>query len=181
MKMAENYFTLLGLPLRFQLSLSDLEERYRRLSEQWHPDRQASMNASDRTHILLRAADLNQAYQTMRDDLKRASYLLELYKTKFGQAQTDSSFSEDPDFLKSVLEWQEAIEEARALHDEEKMQYLSQEALLGIGNVKQELTSLFERMEQGEQDLIPAVERYLSRFRFYQRLEANLSSEESRL
>jgi molecular chaperone HscB len=93
------HFERLGLPGRFDVDPVDLERAYLLRSRDVHPDH----------HLggLDAAAGLNEAYQTLRDPLRRAEYLLVLLGgPSVGAAQ-------DPAFLMEMMDLRERAEAAR--------------------------------------------------------------------
>ena len=72
-----DFFTLLGLPKRFELDTVALDARFRELQREVHPDRFAAADDAARRASMMLATQINAAYQTLRSPLKRASYLLE--------------------------------------------------------------------------------------------------------
>jgi molecular chaperone HscB len=72
------FFSLFGLPIRYELDDALLTVRYQDLQRQFHPDRYAMQPEDERLLASQRAADLNQAYQTLKHPLRRAEYLLSL-------------------------------------------------------------------------------------------------------
>lgn len=73
-----DYFFLLGLKPAFDLDLKQLEAAYFHAQQQHHPDRAAGKPASERQAALMLSADVNQAYNILKDPLSRAQYLLSL-------------------------------------------------------------------------------------------------------
>lgn len=71
-----NYFDLFGLPVDFQVDGSLLTVRYRELQKQCHPDNFATASERDRLLAVQQAARINDGYQTLKDPLRRAEYLL---------------------------------------------------------------------------------------------------------
>lgn len=74
----KNYFELLGLSPAFELDLSSLEAAYFTAQRQFHPDRFVGKPAVERAQAMQRSADINNAYETLKNPLKRAQYLLHL-------------------------------------------------------------------------------------------------------
>lgn len=105
-----NYFELFEFPPQLTLDTALLAERYRALQQQYHPDRFAAAPESDRVQALQHAAEINAAYQTLKDGLSRAEYLLALQGWDIrGEQQT----LQDTDFLMQQLEWREELEALR--------------------------------------------------------------------
>src|SRR3954471_20371863 len=66
-----DYFTFLGLPRKLHIDPTDLEQRFRALSRQFHPDFFYNADAVERRASLERSSYLNDAYRTLRDPLAR--------------------------------------------------------------------------------------------------------------
>jgi len=102
----KNHFELLGLSVAFDIDLADLARRYRSLQQQLHPDRHAAGSEADRRLALQLTANLNDAYQTLRDPVRRARYLLALQHIN-ADDHTDSRM--DPEFLMEQMELRESL------------------------------------------------------------------------
>lgn len=71
-----DYFTLFGLPARYQLDTQALSLRFQDLQRQYHPDKFASGSQAEQLAAVQQSATINQAWQTLRHPLMRAEYLL---------------------------------------------------------------------------------------------------------
>jgi molecular chaperone HscB len=120
----DSHFDLFHLPARFTLDLEALEHAYRTVQAQVHPDRFAAAGEAQKRIAMQWATRANEAYQTLRDPLKRATYLLSLRGIDVGASENTSM---EPAFLMQQMEWRERVEDAAdarnvgaliALHDE---------------------------------------------------------------
>ena len=75
---SRNYFELFGLPQRFGCDPGSLENAYRRLQTEVHPDRFASGSDQEKRLALQSSARVNEAYRALKDPVSRAQYLLSL-------------------------------------------------------------------------------------------------------
>ncbi len=116
-----DYFSLFGMKASYQLDLIELATRYRDLQRAVHPDRHANSADNEKLLSLTRAAELNDAYQTLKDPVLRAKYL---WQQKAGRWQDERTIA-DPAFLLAQIEWREQIEEAE--HNADALQSLSQQ------------------------------------------------------
>src|SRR5258705_13721962 len=73
-----DYFSFLGLPRKLNIDAAALEERFRALSRQFHPDYFYNATTAERRASLERSSYLNDAYRTLRQPVARIGYLLEL-------------------------------------------------------------------------------------------------------
>ncbi len=73
-----NFFSFLGLPRKLNLDVADLDERYRALSRQFHPDYFYHAPPAERRASLEKTSYLNDAYRTLKNPVARIEYLLKL-------------------------------------------------------------------------------------------------------
>ena len=112
--LGKNYFELFGLPSTFDLDVTDLAARYRELQRRFHPDRFASASEPERRLSLQLTAQVNAAFQTLKDPVARARYLLGLQGIDTGE---DTDTAMDTAFLMEQMELRESLAEARAAAD----------------------------------------------------------------
>ena len=72
------YFELFNLPPKLALDTASLEKAFYKLSREFHPDRFASKSAEEQAEATDKSSQLNDAYRTLRDPIRRTEYLLEL-------------------------------------------------------------------------------------------------------
>jgi molecular chaperone HscB len=113
-----DHFAVLGVARRYDLDFADLERRYRELSRKLHPDRFAKADPRARRASLQRSVQLNEAWRTLKDPIKRAEYLLSLSGVKVGAEVP-------PALLMETLELREELGEARAARDDAKVQSMA--------------------------------------------------------
>jgi molecular chaperone HscB len=73
-----DYFAFLGLPRKLDVAPAELEQRFRALSRQFHPDYFYNASSAERRASLERSSYLNDAYRTLRQPSARLEYLLGL-------------------------------------------------------------------------------------------------------
>jgi molecular chaperone HscB len=73
-----DYFAFLGLPRRLQIDAQELEQRFRALSRQFHPDYFYNAAPAERRASLERSSYLNDAYRTLKNPVARVEYLLKI-------------------------------------------------------------------------------------------------------
>jgi len=111
-KLDDDDFTLLGLPSRFAQDRAAIDTRWRELQAQVHPDRFAAEGAAAQRVAMQWAVRVNEAYQRMKDPLKRAAYLCELNGAAIN---AENNTAMPPGFLIQQMEWREALDEAALL------------------------------------------------------------------
>lgn len=102
-----NHFELFGLPNQFELDNNTLSETFRDLQRRFHPDKFASASERDRLMAVQKAAEINDAYQTLKSPISRAEYILALQGIDIRAEQQTMS---DPMFLMEQMELREEIE-----------------------------------------------------------------------
>lgn len=107
--LGKDFFEIFGLRRNFDIDVADLAVRYRELQRGVHPDKFSQSPDSERRLSLQLAAHFNEAFQTLKDPLKRARYLLHLSGIDTDE-ETDTFM--DPGFLGEQMELREALEEA---------------------------------------------------------------------
>ena len=109
-------FATLGVPRRFGIDLKDAEKKHLELSKALHPDRYAGASAAERRLALSKAVEVNEAWRTVRDPIKRAEAILNLegLGNEIGETREPKPSGA---FLMEVLEAREALDEAKASKD----------------------------------------------------------------
>jgi len=111
-----NHFELFGLPLQFQLDGSLLSSQFRDLQRQFHPDKFAIASERDRLLAVQKAAQINDAYQVLKNPISRAEYLLVQHGEDIRREQQTM---QDPMFLMEQMELREELEEIADSSDPE--------------------------------------------------------------
>lgn len=115
-----NFFELFGLPVGFDIDAGDLSLRYRDLQRRVHPDRHATATAEERRLAMQFTTLVNEAYQTLKEPVRRGRYLLGL-EGLVADGETDTAMA--PAFLMQQMELREALDEAR--HDKNPAERLA--------------------------------------------------------
>jgi molecular chaperone HscB len=108
-----DHFTRLGIDRDFQVDSDDLDRRYFGFQRNLHPDRFARRSAKERAIAESQSASLNQAYETLKEPLTRAAYLLELSGIRSPAAH--AATVDDEELLTEAMENREALMEAETV------------------------------------------------------------------
>jgi len=114
MALTQNHFELFGLPVAFDIDAHQLAERYRQLQRASHPDRYANASDRERRLSIQHAAQVNDAFQTLKSSLRRARYLLQLKGIDFDDEKETHL---DSAFLIEQMELREALAEVKTKID----------------------------------------------------------------
>ncbi|KAH0786808.1 co-chaperone Hsc20 family protein [Histomonas meleagridis] len=98
----ENYFSLFNQPKTYDIDLAKLEKAYKAYQRQVHPDRFFQSSEFEMKNADNVSCCVNDGYKTLKDPIKRAEYILELFKKK-------TVVDVPPDFLMEVLDIHEQI------------------------------------------------------------------------
>jgi molecular chaperone HscB len=104
-KLEQNYFELLNLPPQFEIDKKQLLANYVKLQELFHPDKLINKSSAERILGAKNSANLNNAYQVLGDDKKRAEHLL--YIKDIIVNRDDSNIKPDITMLAEIMELSE--------------------------------------------------------------------------
>jgi len=168
-----NYFELFHLAPSFALDTDQLAVQYRQLQQQYHPDRYAAASEVERVQALQQASDVNAAYQTLKDPLSRAEYLLMLQGLDIrGEQQT----LQDPEFLMQQLSWREELEALREAADPEAQIPVFEQ------RISSEYNRLMQQLQQALAEVaLPLAADAIRKLKFVRKLRDELSRLEDSL
>lgn len=142
-------FQLFGIPAGFNLDRSLLDERWKQLQKQVHPDRFAAQGAAAQRVAMQWSVRINEAYNRLKDPLKRAAYWCELQGSPIN---AENNTAMPAAFLMQQMEWRETLDEA---HDEAALDDL-------VAQTRVARQSLLDRLAQlidGEQNAAQAAQQ----------------------
>ena len=173
---SKSYFELLGLPLSFRVDPDHLAERFRSLQGALHPDRFSNATDRERRLSLQAATQINEAYQTLRDPVRRARHLLDLFASGAGDLAGSNA---DTEFLMEQMELREALAEARDRKDPRSVTVALSARVDGqMERLGFELEALFA--DPGPANLRAAAER-VGRMQFLQKFLRDVENLEAEL
>jgi molecular chaperone HscB len=162
-----NHFTTFDLPATFAVDTRSLSARYRELQATVHPDRFVSATDADKRIAMSRTVDINEAFSTLKDPVRRAMHLLSLV----GVDGLDEKNTTMPaDFLMEQIDWREALADARLKEDDDRLEEMHGE----LASTLVSLGDTFDAAYRGEHF---AVATTLARkMRFMQKLAEEVDS-----
>ena len=137
MDFSQDHFALFGLPRRYSIDLPELEKLYRDVQTRVHPDKHVNLSDAERRLAMQWSTQVNEAYQTLRQPLRRARYLLLLGGIDLGLERNTAMPAE---FLMQQMEWREALEEVQHAADYPALEELHT-------RMKQEMAEQYLRLE----------------------------------
>lgn len=111
-------FELFGLAPRYAQERAALDARWKDLQRQVHPDKFADQGAAAQRVAMQWSVRINEAYQRLRDPLKRAAYLCELHDAP---VNAENNTAMPASFLMQQMQWREALEDAQGAQELENI------------------------------------------------------------
>ena len=105
-------FELFDTPTTLAFDRAELDASWRALQAQVHPDKFAAEGPAAQRMAMQWAVRVNEAYQRLKDPLRRAAYLCELNGEP---VNAENNTAMPAAFLMQQMEWREALDDARAL------------------------------------------------------------------
>jgi len=174
--LTQNYFELFDLPASYELDVSDLSNRYRKLQAAVHPDKFANASDLEKRLSMQQSALVNEAYQTLKNPLLRARYMLQL---KGVDLSIESSVNMDSEFLMQQMRLREELEQVRGANDPEaKLIIVAKEIEQAIAEQVTVLTRLFDEDDDGQ---LTKIADYVRRMQFMVKLQRETEALEEEL
>ena len=105
-----NDFELFGLSQQFAQDRVALDARWKELQREAHPDKFAAHGPAAQRLAMQWSVRINEAYQRLKDPLKRAAYLCELAGAPIN---AHSNTAMPSAFLMQQMQWREQLDEAQ--------------------------------------------------------------------
>ena len=183
---AADLFAVLGLPARYAVDLAAGEAAYKDLSRQVHPDRYATADPRARRASLARTVQLNQAWRTIKDPVRRAEYLLTRAGIDIGGKQPTPGSDEKrtvevaapPAFLMEILELNDELAAAQRKGDTVKVAFMTEEMR---DRARATMKTIAAGLDTGVAAHLHEAARSLVALRYYQRFIEQASGHEAKL
>ena len=154
MNLQSNDFELFGLTQQFAQDRSTVDARWKSLQREAHPDKFAAQGAAAQRVAMQWSVRINEAYQRLKDPLKRAAYLCELGGAPIN---AHSNTAMPATFLMQQMEWRESLEEAC---DTQALEQLRQQVDVVQRDLMQQCEALLARLDV-QDGLLTRVRRLL--------------------
>ena len=133
-----NDFELFDVPARFVQDRAQLDTRWKVLQREAHPDRFAAEGAAAQRVAMQWSVRINEAYQRLKDPLKRAAYLCEL---QGAPVQAENNTAMPAAFLMQQMAWRENLDDTESAAG---LEALADEVAAEQRRVQQELAQLLD-------------------------------------
>ena len=118
--------------MQFNIDLDRLQKSYRIIQAEIHPDKFVSASQIEKNQSLIKSTEVNDAYQTLKNPIKRARYLI---KINLNSEENNSILPHS--FLIQQMEWEEHLESKK-----KKKSELEKFKLLINGEYQKNLSNL---------------------------------------
>lgn len=131
-------FELFELTQRFAQDRAQLDARWKDLQREVHPDKFAGQDAAAQRVAMQWSVRVNEAYQRLKDPLKRAAYLCEL---NGAPVNAENNTAMPAAFLMQQMQWREELDEAKSAED---IQQISQQVQLARRGMLENIERLID-------------------------------------
>ncbi|QBG35425.1 co-chaperone HscB [Litorilituus sediminis] len=171
-----NYFQLFDMETSFEVDLNQLSSTYQQLQKTVHPDRFAHASSQEQLIAVQKSAEINDAYQVLKEPLKRAEYLLTLRGVDMPDEQNTYG---DTSFLMRQMELREMLEEVAHADDIDAALFALQEEL--ATEYQAIFTQLQQQITENSKESNSLACDNLRKLKFYQKLNVEVERLEDTL
>ena len=142
--MGSDYFSLMSLPERFDLTEEEVRQRFLALNRHTHPDYHMDEPPEVQSLSLKMSAAVNDAYRILSDPASRGGYLLEL----LGGPSSAEDKSVPDGFLPTMMMMQEEIADAAGDDNAEELVRIRDVLQTQHDGLMRRIAGLFDDYEQ---------------------------------
>ena len=165
MNLQSTDFELFGIPAQFAQDRALLDAKWKDLQREAHPDRFVAQGAAAQRVAMQWSVRINEAYQRLKDPLKRATYLCEI---NGAPVNAENNTAMPTDFLMQQMAWREALDDAKTVEKMDKIAVQSNE-------YARVTLSKIEHLIDVKQNFIAAVEQVRA-LMFVERFQAEVEA-----
>ena len=167
MNLQSNDFELFGLAPQFAQDRVAIDARWKDLQREAHPDKFAAQGAAAQRLAMQWSVRINEAYQRLKDPLKRAAYLCEL---NAAPVNAENNTAMPIEFLTQQMAWREALDEADSAAE---LKDLGAQVIAARGQALQRCGQLLDQ-QQDYRQAVQQVRALMFIERFASDVEARL-------
>ena len=151
--------------MQFKQDRAVIDARWKELQREAHPDKFAAQGAAAQRVAMQWSVRINEAYQRLKDPLKRATYLCELHDAPIN---AENNTAMPTDFLMQQMDWREALDEAKTVDEMNEIAYRS-------SKYGREQLSKIEQMIDMQKDF-PAAAQQVRNLMFVERFSSEVDT-----
>lgn len=137
-----DYFELLGIERRYDVDLEKLRRNFLALNRRIHPDFFSTEDNDVQSASMRIAAQINSAYETLRDPIQRAEYILHIC----GGPSSSEDKSVPAELLGTVMVLRDEIDEAKQANDQVTLKSLRERIETRQHEVMERIRALASRV-----------------------------------
>ncbi|MDP1566106.1 MAG: Fe-S protein assembly co-chaperone HscB [Polaromonas sp.] len=160
-----NDFELFDLPVQFAQDSAVLDARWKELQREAHPDKFAAQGAAAQRLAMQWSVRINEAYQRLKNPLRRAMYLCELHGAAI---EAESNTAMPADFLMQQMQWREALDDADGIENLEEI------AAQAMSRKREQLSKIEQLLDVAED--FPAAARQVRGLMFIERFAGEVDA-----
>jgi DnaJ-domain-containing protein 1 len=166
----EDFFSTLGVPRAFRQEGELLQKHFYQISRVLHPDRFSRGSAEARELSMKRMSWVNQAYTTLRSEVTRRAYLVQI----LGTETENSARSASPSAV--TAEWAEAWFDIQdQLEDQVKVKAFFQNLVIGMKECCDRIASAERQFDQTQQkEFLLQVSKEIQLQTYFQSLQKDI-------
>lgn len=175
---------MLGLAISFDVDKTTLSHNYHEIQKTIHPDNFANATDLERRLSVQKAAQINDALETLKNPLRRSIYLLSLY----GIELNDNDTSIEPSFLMEQMELRENLSEVASKEDPlGELDDILDDVNARIKRVINALSDLFKKLlsdnenDKSNEQLLKEAKAQVLKMQFLNRLQEECLNKEEDL
>jgi molecular chaperone HscB len=142
-------FELFGVPERFAQDRGAIDARWKELQREAHPDKFSAQGAAAQRVAMQWSVRINEAYQRLKEPLRRAAYLCEL---RGAPIDAERNTAMPAQFLVEQMEWREALDDASSQDELEAVES-------NLTAARKRMLADIERLLDREQDPAGAAQQ----------------------
>ena len=162
-------FEVMGISIDFEINSEELEERYRRLSLELHPDFFEAAPEEEKRLSEKASVMLNTAYSTLREPTCRAGYLLFL----FAKGKNLNERTLPDGFLQEMFFLQESLDELLESSDSSALNKMNEDLRTRHKEIESYYAPLFKNfkdLSEEDSDILQQLQTHLNAERYLRRL-----------
>ena len=118
MNLQSTDFELFGIPMQFAQDRARIDARWKEFQREAHPDKFAAQGSTAQRVAMQWSVRINEAYERLKNPLKRASYICELHGAPIN---AENNTAMPVDFLMQQMAWREALDDAKTIQELEEI------------------------------------------------------------
>ena len=173
MNLNDTDFELFAVPATFAQDRAALDARWKELQREAHPDRFAARGAAAQRVAMQWSVRINEAYQRLKNPIKRATYLCELNGAPIN---AENNTAMPSDFLMQQMQWREELEDLQDEADVAGVVVFKRRLKAAQDELNESFAACWDDAAQREQ-----AERLMRRMQFLDKLTYEVRQLEERL